>query len=112
MIDGKSNEMDVAPFIRNGRTMVPIRAIAEAFGAKVNWKAATETVEIQVDNLFISMQIGNPVAMVGKKVTALDSPPIIENGRTFVPLRFIAESFGAEVEWVAETRTIIIYYSK
>ncbi|MCK5848640.1 MAG: copper amine oxidase N-terminal domain-containing protein, partial [Caldisericia bacterium] len=112
MIDGKSNEMDVAPFIRNGRTMVPIRAIAEAFGAIVNWKAATETVEIQVDDLFISMQIGNPVAMVGKKVTSLDSPPIIENGRTFVPLRFIAESFGAEVEWVAETRTIIIYYNK
>jgi hypothetical protein len=58
------------------------------------------------------MQIGNPVAMVGKKVTSLDSPPIIENGRTFVPLRFIAESFGAEVEWIAETRTIVIHFQQ
>jgi hypothetical protein len=112
MIDGKSQEMDVAPFIRNGRTMVPIRAIAEAFGAEVEWKPATETVEIRLGDLFISMQIGNPVAMVGKKVTSLDSPPIIENGRTFVPLRFIAESFGAEVEWIAETRTIVIHFQK
>ncbi len=112
MIDGKSQEMDVAPFIRNGRTMVPIRAIAEAFGAEVEWKPSTETVEIRLGDLFISMQIGNPVAMIGKKVTSLDSPPVIENGRTFVPLRFIAESFGAEVEWVAETRTIIIHYNR
>jgi hypothetical protein len=108
MMNGRTSLLDAPPFIANNRTMVPLRAIAEAFGATVNWQAKTETVEISLEKAFISMQIGNTVAMIGTKVYMLDAPPIIKKGRTFVPIRFIAEALGSVVLWDAKTQTIQI----
>jgi len=107
-VNGKAFTLDAPPFILNNRTMVPIRAIAEAFGAKVNWQAKSETVEIELDGIFISMQIGNTMAMVGQKIYVLDAPPIIRKSRTFVPIRFISEALLSEVKWDAATQTVII----
>ncbi len=89
--------MDAAPFISNGRTVVPIRIIAEAFGAKIDWDGATQTITITLNDNLISMQIGNPKATVNGEMVVLDTAPVINNGRTFVPLRFIAEAFGAKL---------------
>jgi len=108
MINGKASLLDAEPFIMNNRTMVPLRAIAEAFGAEVKWQPKTETVEITLDKAFISMQIGNTVAMIGSKVYMLDAPPIIRKSRTFVPIRFIAEALGSVVKWDAKTQTVQI----
>ncbi len=108
MVNGKTITLDAEPFIRHSRTMVPVRAVAEAFGAVVNWESRSETVEIELEGLFISMQIGNPVAMVGNRVFRLDSPPVIHRNRTFVPIRFIAEAFGSIVEWDAENEVVTI----
>jgi hypothetical protein len=58
--------------------------------------------------MFISMQIGNSIAMVGSKVYRLDAPPIIHKSRTFVPIRFIAEAFGSLVEWDAKDQVVTI----
>jgi hypothetical protein len=108
MVNGKSVELDSEPFIMNSRTMVPLRAIAEAFGAEVKWLDRTQTVEIELEGVFISMQIGNKVAMVGSKVYILDAPPVIRKSRTFVPIRFIAEGFGSKVDWDPVNYTVLI----
>ncbi len=108
MVNGKTLTLDAEPFIRNSRTMVPVRAIAEAFGAEVRWEPRSETVEIALDGMFISMQIGNSIAMTGNKVYRLDAPPVIHKSRTFVPIRFIAEAFGSSVEWDAKDQVVTI----
>ena len=95
--------LEAAPFIKNGRTMVPLRFIAEAFGANVEWIPETKGINISLDLKSavhtIGLQVGNPTAIVDGQVVTLDVAPEIVNGRTFVPLRFIAEAFGAKVEW-------------
>lgn len=95
--------LEAAPFIKDGRTMVPLRFIAETFGAQVEWIPETKGINISL-NLksavhTIGLQVGNPTAIVDGQVVTLDVAPVIVNGRTFVPLRFVAEAFGAKVDW-------------
>ena len=102
--------LERAPFINNGRTMVPLRLIVEAFGAEVTWDEATKGITIKLSNKVISMQVNNTTATInGEKIT-LDTSIVIKNGRTFVPIRFIAENFGSEVIWDKFTETITILY--
>ncbi|MGC8942720.1 MAG: stalk domain-containing protein [Caldisericia bacterium] len=111
-INGVSKEIDAPPFIKDGRTLVPIRFIAEAFGAEVQWDGTTKTVKIYLNskNIKIILQIDNKIAYVNDNKLILDVPPLITNGRTFVPIRFIAESFGAEVRWDGNLKKITIIY--
>ncbi len=99
---------DVAPIIRNDRTMVPVRVISETLGAKVDWNDDTRTVTIVKDGTTITLTIDSATAYINSVEKTLDSAAIIENGRTYVPVRFISEAFGAKVEWDAETQTVTI----
>jgi len=112
-INGENKTLDAAPFIKNGRTLVPIRFIAEAFGARVEWDGSTKTVRIYLDSkgVKIILQIDNKIAVVNDKKITLDVSPTIKDGRTFVPIRFIAESFGAEVQWDSKEQKITIIYN-
>jgi hypothetical protein len=94
--------------IISGRTLVPIRFIAEAFGAKVEWTNDTQSITIELDQTTIVLQIGNRTAFINGKAHLLDAAPMIVNNRTVVPIRFIAEALGATVEWVKETESILI----
>ena len=86
--------------------MVPLRFISEALGEKVDWNGDTKTVIIG-DNK-ATLKIGsNEINAAGKTIT-IDSPAVIKNSRTFVPLRAISEILGAKVEWNGETRTVSI----
>ncbi len=100
--------LEAAPFISGGRTMVPLRFIAEAFGARVEWEAVTKGITITLGDTVIAMQVGSRTVMVNGKSYTIDAPPVIKNGRTFVPIRFISEILGAKVEWDANTRTVTI----
>lgn len=106
--------LEAAPFIKDGRTMVPLRFIAEAFGANVEWIPETKginiTLELKSAVHTIGLQVGNPTAIVDGQVVTLDVAPVIVNGRTFVPIRFIAESFGAKVDWNSLYQTVIIEF--
>lgn len=106
--DGELMELDVPPTIIEGRTMVPFRAIAEAFGASVGWDGNTKTVSMTLGDISIQLIIGNTTAIVSGISVEVDPPAQIVNGRTMVPLRFISESFGSNVEWNGETKTITI----
>jgi len=97
-VNGKVVQLDAAPEIKDGRTFLPLRAIAEAFGAQVTWVPDTQGITVVLGNNQIGLQIGNNTAVVNGNVLSI-VPPYIKNGRTMVPLRVIAEGFGAQVEW-------------
>jgi len=113
-VNDKTVKLDAAPYIKNGRTMVPLRFISEAFGATTDWNPTTRTVLITLNDLRITFQIGNLNAAIEKassvqpKIITLDAAPEITNSRTFVPIRVIGESFGASVEYEPQTKTITI----
>jgi len=95
--------MDVAPMIKDDRTLVPLRFLSEAFRADVTWDDAARTATISFDDKMLNVKIGQIAPG-----TSLDTPAIIENNRTLVPIRYISEELGAEVKWHSETQTIII----
>ncbi len=107
-LNGTANTLDVAPTIINDRTMLPIRFIAEALGAKVEWFGETQTVKVSAEGIDISLVIGETFATVTGENIDLDSPSFVENDRTYLPIRFVSEKLGAELEWDEKTQTVKI----
>lgn len=107
-VDGENVSFDQAPLLENGTTLVPFRAIFEKLGLTVGWNADTQTVTGTRERFSITMQIGSTSALVNGKTTELSLAPRIINGSTFVPLRFIGEATGRDVEWQANIRAIRI----
>ena len=107
IVFGESVVNDVAPVIVNERTMLPARFVAEALGAKVLWNSNTRTVSI-IGEKAIAITIGSDTAYVNGVAVKLDSPAFIMDDRTYLPLRFIAENLGADVEWLADELKIVI----
>lgn len=99
---------DTLPEIHNSRTMVPLRAVFEAFEMDVEWNSILRKVTASKDDLKIVLYIGLTTAYINDEVVAIDTAPIIVNSRTLVPLRFIAEATGANVEWDGLTRRVMI----
>jgi len=108
MVNGEPVVNDVAPIIKGERTFLPIRLIAEELGATVTWNEADQSVTIVKDDMAIVIYIGQAFALVNGSPVALDEPAFIVNGRTYLPLRFIAENLGAEVIWDGQARTVTI----
>lgn len=108
LINGAPLVMDTPPVIDQGRTLVPLRAIFEALGAEVNWNAADQSVTAFKDDLSLFLKIGSRNAVKNGVPVMLDVPPQIVNSRTLVPLRFVGETLGADVDWLADTRTVLI----
>ncbi|TFB14193.1 hypothetical protein E3U55_14180 [Filobacillus milosensis] len=94
--------------IVNGRTLLPLRSIFEAVGAKVTWDNATKKVGATRGNITIGLQIDSTVATFNGASITLDTPPQIINSKTMVPVRFIAESVGADISWDQENRIVTI----
>jgi hypothetical protein len=108
VLDGRQMEFDVPPTIEDGRTLVPLRAIFEGLGAAVEWDGETRTVTATRESDRIQLQIGSRSAYRNGLPVNLDVPAKIIDGRTMVPLRFVSESLGAEVNWNGVTRVITI----
>jgi len=109
-VNGIETVLDVTPIIENNRTLVPLRFIAESMGGIVEWDGNTQVVTIIKNDktTVIKLQINNTISSVNGKQITLDVAPKILNSRTLVPIRFIAENFGCEVEWIEKTKEIII----
>lgn len=107
-----SNGNVVNAQIINSRTMVPLRKIFESLSAEIEWEDSTKTVFATKGNISIKLQINNSVAEVTKngvvKKIILDSKPVLVEGRTLVPMRFISESLEKQVAWDPSTQTAII----
>lgn len=108
-VEGKPVAVDPPPFIEAGRTLVPIRFVAEALGAQVGWYPEQQQVVVGYPGRQVVLTIGRNRARVGDVEVPLDVPPRIVAGRTFVPVRFVAEALGATVEWAAATYTVRVW---
>ena len=111
-VNGQPVEADVSAFIENDRTYVPVRFVTEALGGDVQFDTEmydTPAVLIYADDdIWLTLFIGYRKALYGESVMANDVPPIIKNGRTMVPIRFIASYLGCEIGWDQNTRTVYI----
>lgn len=110
IVDGEERDIKPAPAptIISGSTMVPVRAVSEAFGADVEWVASTKSVIITHGETKIILTINSSTAIVGDSIETVEPPPHIISGSTMLPFRFIAEALGAEVKWDGETKTITL----
>jgi hypothetical protein len=94
--------LESPPFIEDGRTMVPFRAIAEGLGASVGWDEASNSVYFTRDKIALFLPVG--VSLPDEMGT-----PVIIDGRTFVPLRYVSEVFSATIRWDSIERSVYIY---
>lgn len=111
ILNGKTIESDVAPYIipKVNVTMVPLRVISQELKATVNWSSAEQKVTIASgDSKTILMNSGSTVATVNGESVKLDASVQVKAGRAMVPLRFVSEQLGLEVNWNQKTQTITL----
>ncbi|MDR2711583.1 MAG: copper amine oxidase N-terminal domain-containing protein [Clostridiales bacterium] len=102
----KEIKFDSAPYEVNNRLLVPIRTISEATGAKVGWDGKTNTVTVYRKEDRLNLTIGSSVVSYNDITIPLDVAPILKNGRTFLPLRFISEWLGLQVNYEGSFNSI------
>ncbi|MGY4764796.1 stalk domain-containing protein [Paenibacillus caseinilyticus] len=107
-VNGEMPAFEVPPMIKEGSTLVPFRAISEALQAEVKWNAEEQSVTVIKDGQEVKLFIGQAKAYVNGREVTLEVPASIEQGSTFVPVRFISEALGADVQWEAETQSVVI----
>jgi len=110
-LDGVSLSSDVSPYIlpKVNVTMVPTRIISEGLGASVAWNQKSKTVTIGKDGSSLQLTSGKNTALVDGSAVALDASAQIKNGRVMVPLRFISENLGLQVEWNQAAQRISLF---
>jgi uncharacterized repeat protein (TIGR02543 family) len=114
-VNGGLKTLDSPPVIRNGRTLVPIRAIIESLRGTVDWDPLARRATVRLGATSLGLWIGKNIASVNGTNAPIDSTnakvvPEIISSRTMLPLRFVSENLGCSVEWAAATRTITITY--
>ncbi len=107
-VDGRIKQLDVPPMIISDRTYVPLRFISEALDFDVTWEQSEKRVTVIKGDQTLDVWIDKYEYRLGGEIHELESPPLIIDGRTMVPVRFITEAFGAEVEWLADERKVSI----
>ncbi|WP_018130266.1 copper amine oxidase N-terminal domain-containing protein [Effusibacillus pohliae] len=107
-VQGKRPNFDVQPFIKDGRTLIPVRAVSEALGADVKWNGETQTVTIRKGDITIELPIGSKTIKVNGQTATIDVPAQIADSRTVVPVRFISEFLGHQVQWDANAKMVIV----
>ncbi|MDF2545620.1 MAG: hypothetical protein K0R93_518 [Anaerosolibacter sp.] len=103
--------MDVAAFIQDGRTFLPIRFVAEALGVSTDnivWNNEARTVTIMKGDRVAQMVIGSNVLTVNGVAVPMDTAAMIKDGRTVLPVRYVAQALGAEILWDAATQTVTV----
>ena len=108
LVDGQPVAFDVPPQIMGGRVLVPLRGVFERLGATVDYDARSQHIVAIRGGQAVELTVGSRQARVNNTATLLDVPAFTISGRTMVPLRFISESLGAGVQWVAANSTILI----
>jgi len=120
-VDGKKVAIDpsgkVAPVIQNGRTLLPVRVLIETLGGTVGWDAVARKATVKMGNSMVQLWIGKSTATVNGKQVAIDAAdrnvvPVIIEGRTLLPLRFLSESLGLGVVWNAVARSVTLTYRR
>ena len=109
VVDGKTVDMPAAPYIRQDRLLVPVRAVADALGCTVAWDAAAGTATLTGEEGVLALTTHSPVMQVNGKPVEMDAAPeIVGSGTMMIPVRYIAEALHCKVAWDASTRTATI----
>lgn len=108
-VNGKKIELSTNPYVEKGTTLIPISDIVRALDGKSSWDNSTRIATITQGKTEIEVQIDNKIAYINGKKIMLNQSPTIKDGKTMVPLRFVAEGLGAEVDWNADNRIVSIY---
>ncbi|NTU60805.1 MAG: hypothetical protein HGA95_00490 [Caldiserica bacterium] len=112
IVDGKAVTLSGVPFVdsKSGKTMVPFRFIAESLKCSVAYDAKTKKITISRGWKKVVLTVGSPSAMIGEIKVELTPVPVVKNGTTYVPVRFVADAFQSETTWNASTKQIGIYF--
>ncbi len=108
ILDKKLLSFDVEPVITEGRTYVPLRAIAETLQAQVSWDDAARCATIEKDGIKAEFQIDNKIYKINGVEFVSDAPAVIAQGRTLVPLRCVSESLSLDVDWDGESKCVLL----
>lgn len=110
ILDGQPLTSDVSPYILPGVniTMVPLRVISEGLGADVSWDQSSQTATISQAGTTILLTVNMPFAVVNSNSIMLDASAENKGGRVMVPVRFVSEQLGLQVDWVQASRTILL----
>lgn len=106
LLNGRELTFDVAPVIESDRTLVPLRGILEALGAKVSWDEPNQMTTAGLNGNEVKVVIGSNLAVVNRAIVMMDVPARIQSDRTLIPLRFFAENLGLRVGWDGAQRII------
>lgn len=107
-VDNVRVEFDTHPYIHEGHTMVPMRGVMEALGAKVSWEENNQTASAFKNSVITKFTIGSCDYYKNGALEYMPAAACMHGGRTYVPLRTISESFGFKVSWEESTSTIYI----
>ncbi|WP_041427240.1 copper amine oxidase N-terminal domain-containing protein [Syntrophomonas wolfei] len=110
-LNGIEKTMDVAPYIKDSRTYMPLRFVAEAMGvteSNIIWDAVGQTVTLMKGDKVVQVKIGSNVLLINGAAVNMDVAPEISNSRTMLPIRFVANAFGADAAWDEATQTVTI----
>ena len=110
-VNGVEQTMDVAPYIKDSRTYMPIRYVAYALGindSNILWDGAKQTVTLMKGDKVVQLQVGSTALVINGASVTMDVAPEISNSRTMLPISFVANAFGATASWDAATQTVTI----
>ncbi|SFB51472.1 Copper amine oxidase N-terminal domain-containing protein [Cohnella sp. OV330] len=108
-VNGDETIPAVAPIIRDGSTLVPFRAIAEALQAEVVYNPADRTVTVTRDGISVKLVLNSKTAYVNGKTVKLDVTATVVKGSTVVPVRFVSEALDSTVKWEPVSQSVVIY---
>lgn len=110
-VNGISKVMDAVPYIKTGRTYVPVRYLGYALGVAeddIVWDAASRMVTLTKGNKKVELTIGSKTIKVNGTLNTMEVSPEIVNSRTMLPARYVAEGLGYQVGWDPGTGTVLI----
>lgn len=110
--NGEPLTMQHEPLVRDGRVYMPLRELSGHIDGAAVWDARTKTVTVQTADRLVTMKLGAKRATVNGKQAALDAAPVVRQGVTYVPLRFVTEALGMDISWNAKQKSVGVNHDK
>ena len=108
ILNGEEVVFDQGPILVNEKPMIPLRAVFEKMGASISWDNDTETVMAICRDTIVMLQIDNEKMFKLDEAIVLETPAMLVNDRTLIPIHAISDVWGSDIEWNRETNEVLI----